>query len=150
MSTASAVVLHREFPVPVGTVWAALTESDRLVDWIGTYTGRGRPGGTVEFTMTGEVDAGGEVAPPTTVTIIECDPPRHLVVDIPGPGDAPWRIAVTLQDDADTTFLRFEQPATEGVETADIAAGWSWYLDRLGAALLGGPMPEWAEYAPGS
>jgi uncharacterized protein YndB with AHSA1/START domain len=150
MSTAAAVVLHREFRVPVGTVWATLTESDRLAEWIGTYTGRGRPGGTVEFTMTGEVDAGGEVAPPATVTIVECDPPRELVVDIPGPGDAPWRLAITLHDDDGATFLRFEQPLPGGFETADIAAGWSWYLDRLGAVLLGGPMPAWAEYAPGS
>ena len=150
MSTAAAVVLHREFRVPVGTVWAALTESDRLAGWIGTYTGHGRPGGTVEFTMTGEVDAGGEVAPPATVTIVECEPPRHLVVDIPGPGDAPWRLAITLHDDAGATLLRFEQPAPEGIDTADIAAGWSWYLDRLGAVLLDGPMPDWAEYAPGS
>jgi uncharacterized protein YndB with AHSA1/START domain len=150
MSTAAAVVLHREFRVPVAAVWAALTDSDQLAEWIGTYTGHGRPGGTVEFTMTGEVDAGGEVAPPATVTIVECDAPRRLVVDIPGPGDAAWRIAVTLQDGADATLLRFEQPLAEGFETADIEAGWSWYLDRLGAALLGGPMPAWANYAPGS
>jgi uncharacterized protein YndB with AHSA1/START domain len=148
MSTAAAVVLHRGFRVPVGTVWAALTESERLADWIGTYTGHGRPGGTVEFTMTGEVDAGGEVAPPATVTVVECDGPRRLVVDIPGSGDTAWRIAVTLQDDADATLLRFEQLLAEGVDAADIEAGWSWYLDRLGAAVLGGPMPAWADYAP--
>ena len=87
------VVLRREYPDPIDDVWSALTESERTARWIGTYTGVGRVGGGVEFTMTGEVDAVGEVAPPVTVTIVECDPPRRLVLDIPrartGPGASP-------------------------------------------------------------
>ena len=149
MSTASGVVLHRELRSRIGTVWAAITESDRLADWIGTYAGHGRPGGTVEFTVTGEVDAGGEVAAPVTVAIVACVAPRHLVVDIPETPDRAWRVEVTLDEVADGTLLRFEQPVAEGVDVADIAAGWNWYLDRLGAALLGAPMPAWADYLPG-
>ena len=42
----------------------------------------------------------------------------------------------------------FEQPVPAGLDPADIDAGWRWYLDRLGAALQGGPMPAWADYAP--
>ena len=150
MSTASEMELQREFPVPIGTVWAALTESERLAGWIGTYTGRGRSGGTVEFTLTGEVDAGGEVAPPAAVTVLECEPPRRLVVDIPE-GDGPaWRVAVTLREnDDDLTLLRFEQGLPDGLDAADVAAGWNWYLDRLGATLRGTPMPAWADYLPG-
>ena len=33
------LVLHREYPDPIGEVWAALTESDRLARWIGTHSG---------------------------------------------------------------------------------------------------------------
>ena len=35
---------------------------------------------------------------------------------------------------------------------ADIEGGWSWYLDRLRAALAGTPMPVWdaASYGAGS
>ena len=31
---------------------------------------------------------------------------------------------------------------------ADVEAGWSWYLDRLGATLHDAPMPAWTGYAP--
>ena len=53
----TAMVLRRHYSDPVEDVWAAITESDRLARWIGTWTGEPREGGTVSFTMTGEVDA---------------------------------------------------------------------------------------------
>lgn len=143
-----AVVLEREYPDAIGDVWAALTESDRLARWVGTYTGAGGTGGTVEFTMTGEVDAGGEVAAPVTVAVVECTPPHRLVVDIPETDERSWRVAVTLADGGGGTLLRFVQEAAAGVDPADIEAGWRWYLDRLAAALHGGPMPVWADYLP--
>jgi uncharacterized protein YndB with AHSA1/START domain len=141
------VVLRREWSDPIDDVWSALTESDRTARWIGTYTGVGRVGGGVEFTMTGEVDAGGEVAPPVTVTIVECDPPRRLVLDIPEGDKPPWRVAVTLNEEAGRTVLLFEQRVIEGISPADVEAGWNWYLDRLGAVLHDEPMPSWT-YTP--
>jgi len=146
---ARRVALRREWPDPIDDVWAALTESERTARWIGTYAGTGRGGGTVEFTLTGEADAGGEVAPPVTVTIVECDPPHRLVVDIPEGDGPPWRVAVTLTAEDGRTVLLFEQRVAEGVSPADVEAGWSWYLDRLGASLHDEPMPAWTEYAPG-
>lgn len=164
------VVLRREYPDPIDDVWSALTESERTARWIGTWTGRGEEAGvssgphrvmpgdpassprstetTVQFTMTGEVDAGGEVAPPVTVTIVECDPPRRLVLDIPEGENRPWRVAVSLAEEAGRTVLLFEQRVIEGVDLADVEAGWSWYLDRLGASLHDTPMPQWPDYAP--
>lgn len=142
------VALRREYPDPIEDVWAALTESERLARWIGSYTGTGAPGGTVEFTLTGEVDAGGTVAEPVPVAIHECEPPRRLVVEIPDVGGAAWLVAVTLRHDDGRTVLLFEQHVVEGVDPADVAAGWNWYLDRLGAALREEPMPDWADYAP--
>ena len=145
---ARVVALRREWPDPIDDVWAALTESERTARWIGTYAGTGRGGGTVEFTLTGEADAGGEVAPPVTVTIVECEPPRRLVLDIPEGENRPWRVAVSLAEEAGRTVLLFEQRVIEGVDPADVEAGWSWYLDRLGAALHDTAMPQWADYAP--
>jgi uncharacterized protein YndB with AHSA1/START domain len=142
----SIVVLRRRWPDPIDGVWSALTEPERTARWIGTWTGR--QDSTVEFTMTGEVDAGGEVAPPVTVTIVECDPPRRLVLDLPGDGGPPWRVAVTLAEETGGTTLLFEQRVLPGVSPADVEAGWSWYLDRLGAALHDAPMPAWTDYAP--
>ncbi len=155
------VVLRREWPDPIDDVWSALTESERTARWIGTWTGRGKeagaadldrtgpvlPGRYVEFTMTGEVDAGGEVAPPVTITIVECDPPRRLVLDIPEGDGPPWRVAVSLTEEGGRTVLLFEQRVVGGVSPADVEAGWSWYLDRLGASLHGEPMPPWT-YTP--
>jgi uncharacterized protein YndB with AHSA1/START domain len=163
------VVLRREWPDPIDDVWAALTESERTARWIGTWTERGEEAGTssgpqrvmpgdpasslrstertVQFTMTGEADAGGEVAPPVTVTIVECDPPRRLVLDIPEGDKPPWRVAVTLNEEAGRTVLLFEQRVIEAISPADVEAGWSWYLDRLGAVLHDEPMPSWT-YTP--
>jgi uncharacterized protein YndB with AHSA1/START domain len=114
------VVVLREYPDPIGDVWAALTRSDRLARWLGHYTGAGGQGGTVEFTLTGEVDAGGEVAAPVTATILECDPPRRLVVDLPESDDRVWRVAATLTAEAGRTVLRFEQEVVDGLDPGDV------------------------------
>ena len=88
------VVLRREYPDPIDDVWAALTESERH-GALDRHVHRSRPrrAAASSSRMTGEVDAGGEVAPPVTVPIVECDPPRRLVLDIPeaetGPGASP-------------------------------------------------------------
>jgi uncharacterized protein YndB with AHSA1/START domain len=140
------VALRREWPDPIDDVWSALTESDRTARWIGSWTDR--QGSTVRFTLTGEADAGGKVAPPVTVTIVECEPPRRLVVDIPETDERSWRVAVTLSEEGGGTVLLFEQHVVEGVPAADVEAGWNWYLDRLGASLHGGPVPAWTDYAP--
>lgn len=140
--------VRRRYPDPVEDVWAAFTESDRLARWFGSYTGTGRPGGTVELTVTGEVDAGGEVAAPVAVAVHECAAPHRLVVEIPE-GDGSWRVTVELTAAGSGTDVVLRQQLGPGVDAADLDAGWSWYLDRLGAALRGAAMPAWAEYAPG-
>lgn len=140
--------VRRRYPDPVEDVWAAFTESDRLARWFGSYTGTGRAGGTVELTVTGEVDAGGEVAAPVTVTVHECAAPHRLVVEIPE-GDDSWRVTVELAAAGSGTDVVLRQQVRPGLDAGDLDAGWSWYLDRLGAALRGTAMPAWAEYAPG-
>ncbi len=142
------LVVRRRYPDAIDEVWSALTTSERLARWYGTYTGEGRPGGTVELTITGEVDAGGEVAAPVGVRIVECEAPRRLVVDIPENEHRSWRIALTLTEDAAGTALVLEQCLSDGLDAGDLSAGWSWYLDRLAAALRGQPMPVWEDYLP--
>ncbi|MCE3550638.1 SRPBCC domain-containing protein [Pseudonocardia sp. RS11V-5] len=118
--------------------------------WFGTYSGTGRPGGTVELTITGEVDAGGVVADPVTVTINECAAPHRLVVEIPeGSEGRTWLLDVTLRPAGAGTDLIFRQRLVPGLDPADVEAGWKWYLDRLGASLHGTEMPDWSAYAPG-
>ncbi|GAA0276935.1 SRPBCC domain-containing protein [Cryptosporangium japonicum] len=140
------IVLHRTFADPIEDVWAAITESDRLARWIGHYEGTGGTGGTVEFTTTGELDAGGEVDEPATVQIVECSPPHRLVVDMPSYDGGVWHLAATLSGHGSGTTLVFEQRLTAGVPAGDIEAGWRWYLDRLVASIADEPMPAWDDY----
>lgn len=145
---ATTAVWRREYPDPVEDVWAAITESERLGRWIGTWTGEPRVGGTVSFTLTGEVDAGGEVDDPTDVRIHACAPPRHLAVEFPAPENQSWLIDLTVEPHGDGAVLVFAQRLVDGIRAEDVDAGWRWYLDRLGASLAGTPMPDWSAYAP--
>jgi len=144
---AAPLEIRRRYPDPIDEVWGAFTESDRLARWFGSYTGTGRPGGTVELTVTGEVAAGGEVAAPVTVTVHECAAPHRLVVEIPE-GDGSWRVGVELAAAGSGTEVVLRQRLGPGVDPGEVEAGWSWYLDRLGASLRGTAMPGWAQYAP--
>lgn len=139
------LVFRRRFPHPVEDVWSAVTESERLARWFGSYEGVGSPGGTVTLTMTAEEDAGGE---PSPVHILECEPPRRLVVDLPESAARTWRIALTLSEEGGTTMLLFEQTVPADMDVTDVGPGWHWYLDRLDASLAGSPMPDWNDYHP--
>lgn len=142
------IVLTRSYPDPVAEVWAAFTESDRLGRWLGTYTGTGAPGGSVMLTVTGEVDAGGAVAEPSEVLVHECVAPRRLVVELPEGDGGSWHITVDIAPAEHGSDIVFTQRLVPGIPAADAEAGWSWYLDRLGAALRGTAMPDWNDYAP--
>jgi uncharacterized protein YndB with AHSA1/START domain len=131
--------LTRTYPVPIDDVWAALTVSERLGRWFGTFTGDGPE---YLVTITGEVDAGGEIGTPTPATVHECEAPRRLVVEMPE-GGVSWTVAVDLATVAAGTVLTFGQELPEGLDEDDIRKGWDWYLDRLGASLTGAPMPAW-------
>ncbi|MGH3939364.1 MAG: SRPBCC family protein [Pseudonocardiaceae bacterium] len=139
------LVFRRLLPYPIQQVWSAVTDSDRLVRWFGSYQGVGVVGGTLALTMTAEEDAGGE---PSTVHILECEPPRRLMVDLPETETRSWRIALTLSREADGTVLLFEQTVPSEMNMGDVGPGWHWYLDRLAASLADAPMPNWNDYYP--
>lgn len=137
---------RREYPDPPADVWPALTESDRLARWFGSFTGEARPGGTVLLTMTSAEDAGG---PPASVRIVDCDPPYRLSVSVEEDGTDPWEIVVTLRGDSSGgTVLDFAQRLPSRFSPSDAGPGWHWYLDRLGASLSGEAFPDWEDYAP--
>ncbi|MGY2001294.1 SRPBCC family protein [Blastococcus sp. SYSU DS1024] len=136
---------RRSWPDPIDDVWAALTEPDRLARWIGSYDGERRPGGTGTFTMTHEDEPVGE-----PMTIVECDPPRRLVVEWvqEQEGSGVWRIDLDLFVEGERTVLRFVQFFAGGVEVTDFAMGWHWYLDKLDGELGGPPAAaDWAGFA---
>lgn len=139
------VVLTRTFAAPTEAVWAAVTESDRLARWIGTW--RGDPAsGSVRFQMNAE----GDDAPEETFHVLACEPPHRLVVETWSETDrSTWHFVVTLAEDAGTTTLTFAQAVPTAELAAGVGPGWSYYLDRLVAAETGGDVDalDWEAYA---
>lgn len=132
----------RSYDQPVAEVWAALVEPERMARWFGTWTGDPSTG-TVDLVMTEE-----EGATPSPVTIVACDPPHRLVVDVSGP-DGSWPLAVTLREHDGGTELTFVHRLAEPYDASNIGPGWHWYLDRLGAVAASTPVPGvWDDYYP--
>jgi uncharacterized protein YndB with AHSA1/START domain len=134
---------RRSWPDPIEDVWSALTEPDRLARWIGVYEGERRVGGTGTFAMTQE--EGEHAGEPTT--ILECDPPRRLVVEwVQQDADA-WRVDLDLWVEDGRTVLRFVQLFPAAADVTDMAMGWHWYLDKLDAEVSGRPQPaDWDSF----
>jgi uncharacterized protein YndB with AHSA1/START domain len=128
---------RRSWPDPIEDVWGALTEPDRLGRWIGVYDGARRPGGTGTFVMTHE--EGEHAGEP--MTIVECDPPRRLVVEWTQQETEDWRVDLDLWSEDGRTVLRFVQVFAAGADVVDFAMGWHWYLDKFGGEVAGDPVP---------
>lgn len=133
----------RTYPDPIERVWAAVTDPDELAKWYGTW--RGDPAsGTVELASD---EGGGEYKP---VEIVECRPPRRVAIVLQTPY-GPWPISITLSESDGVTTLVFVHRLAEPYDATSIGPGWHYYLDRLGATISGGAMPEpgdWPSYEP--
>jgi uncharacterized protein YndB with AHSA1/START domain len=128
---------RRSWPDPIDDVWAALTEDARLARWIGRYEGARGAGGSGDFFMTHE--EGEPVGEP--MTILECDPPRRLVVEWVQQETEDWSVALDLWTEGGRTVLRFVQVFPADADVTDFAMGWHWYLDKLDAEVGGRPAP---------
>ena len=134
---------RRSWPEPIEDVWSALTEPDRLARWIGVYDGERKAGGTGTFAMAHE--EGEAVGQPTT--IVECDPPRRLVIEWVQQDTDAWRVDLDLWVEDGRTVLRFVQFFSAGADVTDFALGWHWYLDKLDAEVTGRPGPrDWDNF----
>ena len=49
-----------------------------------------------------------------------------------------WRVDLDLWAEDGRTVLRFVQVFAAGADVTDMALGWHWYLDKLGAEIDGG------------
>jgi uncharacterized protein YndB with AHSA1/START domain len=131
---------RRSWPDPVEDVWAALTEPDRMLRWIGSYDGERRAGGAGTFTMTHEEQPVGE-----PMRIVECDAPRRLVVE--WQSEEAWRVQLDLAEEDGRTVLLFTQLFPAGTEVTDYVLGWHWYLDKFAAEVSGGTPPaHWDDF----
>lgn len=140
------MVLERSFHAPIEAVWAAVTESDRLARWIGTWTGD-PTSGTVMFSMNAEGDD--VSAEPFTIT--DCAPPRRLALQSHADSDSPaLRLTLELAETAGLTTISFSQATDDPEVAASMGPGWEYYLDRLVAAEDGGDVAaiEFEHYFP--
>ncbi|MFD2092874.1 SRPBCC domain-containing protein [Blastococcus deserti] len=134
---------HRSWPDPIEDVWSALTEPDRLARWIGAYEGERAVGARGTFAMTHE--EGEPVGVP--MTIVECDPPRRLVIEWVQQDTDAWRVDLDLWVEDGRTVLRFVQSYAPDADVTDFALGWHWYLDKLDAAVGHVPAPaDWDRF----
>jgi uncharacterized protein YndB with AHSA1/START domain len=126
------VVFTRTFSAPIDDVWAAVTESDRLARWIGTWTGDPADG-FVMFQMNAEGDEAAE----SRCEIRTCEPPRHLLVHTLDEYGS-WTLDLALAEDAGVTTLTMGQVIDDPAMVENTGPGWDYYLDRLVAAETGG------------
>lgn len=130
-----SLVLTRALAHPIDDVWAAITESDQLSRWFGTWSGDPSTG-SVMVTMNAEA----ETPPAVRYEIHECAAPQ--VLSISATDDfGRWVLRIDLDRAASGTVVTFRQTELDPVSLADIGAGWEWYLDRLAAALAGAAVP---------
>lgn len=142
----SYVVFTRTFHAPIADVWAAVTEPERLVRWIGTWSGD-PASGEVAFRMTAE----GEDVPEEPYRIVVCDPPRRLVTRSGPDGNGMiWQLELDLTESSGVTTLTFAQVMADPDVAENVGPGWDYYLDRLVAAESGRAVSEvvWDDYYP--
>lgn len=140
------VVIERTFRAPVTDVWSAVTEPERLVRWIGTWSGD-PASGTVQFRMTAE----GEDIEAEPMTVHECDPPRRLVLSwLSGATGGRWHVELDLVEADGVTTLTFAQRIPDAATGRDVGPGWEYYLDRLVAVHKGrdAATVPWSTYFP--
>jgi uncharacterized protein YndB with AHSA1/START domain len=122
------VLLRRGYDAPVGDVWDAVTQPDRIRRWLMPISGELRVGGSFQL----EDNAGGE--------ILTCEPPRLLRVTFGGPTSI-VQVRLTPQGDSDTVLeLEHTVPieiAQSGAGALYVGPGWDGALMALGLFLRG-------------
>lgn len=142
----SYVVFTRTFQAPIEDVWAAVTEPERLVRWIGTWSGD-PASGEVAFRMTAE----GEDVPEEPYRIVVCEAPRRLITRSGPDGNGViWQLELDLAESDGVTTLTFGQVMSDPEMAENVGPGWDYYLDRLVAVESGRPVAEveWDDYYP--
>ena len=123
-----SVLMRRGYGAPIGDVWDAVTQPDRIKRWFMPISGDLRPGGSFQL----EGNAGGE--------ILTCEPPRLLKVTFGGPASL-VELRLTAQGDDDTVLeLEHTVPiemAQSGAGALYVGPGWDGALMGLGLFLRG-------------
>lgn len=137
--SAPVLVIERRLAHSRDEVWRTLTESERTARWIGSWTGKGAPGETIQVTWTAE-----EGAPTDSMRIVECDAPHRLSLSGGPDPKYPYLVTITLDETNGSTQLEFRQLMWGEATPAMLGTGWEFYLDRLEGVLDDQPeLPAW-------
>ena len=134
------LVMTREFRAPVEDVWAAVTDSDRLARWIGTWSGDPRDG-KVLFQMRYE----GDEVPSEEFVIDECKPPYRLAITTEASYETEpvtWHLELDLAEADGVTTLTFAQSVPDPAMAESVGPGWDYYLDRMVVVEGGGDVSD--------
>lgn len=138
------LVLTRTFRAPIEDVWASITEPERTARWFGPWRGEGGPGRTIRYSMVFE-EGGAEHD--AEMTIVACEPPRHLAVSAVDEYGS-WHLEAHLSEADGVTKMRFTQHLDGKANVGDVGPGWEYYLDKLVASRAGEPGLGFDAYHP--
>ena len=114
-------------------VWAALTQPERMVDWLAPGAIELRAGGAAKLNFE---DSG--IVIDSTVSAIE--PPCVLEYSWSGPGEPLRPLRWVIEPSADGAVLTLTLLSPAGEDAGRAAAGFAAHLDMLAAALAGVPI----------
>ena len=123
-----SLLLERDYPVPIESVWRALVEPEKLAKWLARVSHDGRVGGSFDIDF-GDTKAGG--------AILVYDPPRSLAFEW-GEGGEPSVVRFDLEPSERGTRLRLTHSRQSAEMAAGTAPGWHAHLDVFGIVLEGG------------
>ena len=125
---------ERRYPHPIETIWAALTEPERLNDWLGRARVEPHVGGRYELFI--------DRLRPMTGRILTWEPPRLLEFSW-DTGDAPASmVRCELAPDGDGTRLLLLHKGAGYVWIGLVLPGWHACLERLEGLLSGQVQPS--------
>lgn len=134
--------LIRTFRAPIEDVWASITEPERTARWFGPWRGRAGAGETITYSMVFE-----EGEPESEMTIVACDPPKHLAVSSVDEYGS-WHLEAHLTEKDGVTELRFIQHLDDLSGVPSFGPGWEYYLDNLVASRQEAKLPVFTDYYP--
>lgn len=76
-----------------------------------------------------------------------CEPPHDLAVTMVDE-TGPWRLEARVRKVDGGAELELVHHLPPDADARDTGPGWEYYLDRLVASMVGGPMPHFDDYYP--
>lgn len=122
--------LTRAYAHPVETVWAHITDSEKLAQWLAPGSIQLHAGGAAKLNF---VNSGVIVDSPVTLA----EPPRRLCYSWSAENEPVRPLDWSLEELEGDTLLTLEVSLPEDEDAGRACAGWESHLEMLAAALEG-------------